>query len=327
MYTVSLSGDNYLNFGTFTLIKVNVMQKKDQTRPIKNLSTSDYVNLFLANSWSDLQFNFTEVQAYDYRLVCERMKVPTTIFRPDYNYALLLEDGNITMQLGTETKRIYAPAAFFISAGQIVSVQAKSENVSGTLVILENESLNRIFSEMDLLKILQIPPVVPLSQVDNDIVNGIGRLLLNEYTSAKCELQVLIALVQALLHKLIRHSGVNELRSKNHLIAIQFKELVYKNFATKKNISFYTNTLNVSENYLNRCTQLIFGKSAKRFILEVAILQSQLLLQDMHKGVADVAFELNFEDASYFSRLFRKITGLTPSAYKRQIFPDQELSY
>ncbi|MEN0052323.1 MAG: AraC family transcriptional regulator [Mucilaginibacter sp.] len=313
-----------MKFGTFALTEADAMQKKEQLRAIKNLSSSDYVNLFLANSWQGLQFNLTEVQAYDYNQVCERMKVPTTIFRPNYNYALLLEDGNITMQMGTETKRVYAPAAFFISAGQIISVQAVSENIAGTLVVLENESLNRIFSEMELLKILQIPPMIPLSQVDNDIVNGIARMILREYNSPKYELQVLIALVQALLYKLVKHSGINDLRTKNHLIAIQFKELVYKNFASKKNISFYTSTLEVSENYLNRCTQQIFGKSAKRFVLEVAILQSQLLLQDLHKSVTEVAYELNFEDASYFSRLFRKITGLTPSAYKHQIFPDQE---
>ena len=149
-------------------------------------------------------------------------------------------------------------------------------------------------------------------------------MILKEYNADKYELPVLIALVQALLFKLIKYSDINELRSKSHLIAIRFKELVYKNFATQKNVSFYTSALNVSENYLNRCTQLNFGKSAKRFILEVAILRSQLLLQDMRKGVTEVAFELNFEDASYFSRLFRKITGLTPSDYKQQLFPEQE---
>lgn len=298
------------------------MKKKEQLRAIRNLSSTDYINLFLANSWQGSHMNLAAIQAYDYKTICERMKVPTTIFRPEYNYALLLEDGNITMQLGTETKRVYAPAALFVGAGLIISLKAVSENVAGTLVVLENESLNSIFTETELLKILQMPPIVPLIQADNEIINSIGRLILKEYSSSEYEPPVLIALVQALLYKLVKHSGIDDLRTKNHLIAIQFKALVYKNFAIKKNISFYTAALNVSENYLNRCTQLIFGKSAKRFILDVAILQSQLLLQDMHKSIADVAFELNFEDASYFSRLFRKITGVTPSVYKKQIYPD-----
>jgi AraC family transcriptional activator of pobA len=299
------------------------MNKKTSEKSAPNLSPTEFAQRFLVSAGNNVLHRTTEVQVFDYKWVAAHLKIPTILHRPDYNYVLILRDGFIIIQIGVEIKRIEGPATLFISAGQLISVQGISDNIEGTLVILEKESLNRVFSETDLLKILQTPPVVPLSDGDRKMVNDIGQLLLAEYSSAKPELQILISLVQALLYKLLKHSSLNQQLTKNHLTALRFKELVYKNYEREKNIVFYTDLLNISENYLNRCTQLIFGKSAKRFILEVAILQSKLLLQDMEKGIADVAYELNFGDSSYFTRIFRKITGITPSTYKRQAISEQ----
>ena len=74
-----------------------------------------------------------------------------------------------------------------------------------------------------------------------------------------------------------------------------------------------------TENYLNRCTKLIFNKPPKVLLIEIIIQQSQLLLQDKSKEVAEIAYELNFNDPSYFGRLFKKVTGGTPSEYRNTI--------
>ncbi len=295
------------------------MKIKERAKPIKSLSSADFVNLFLADAGSYHRYRHCDIQIYDYKMIADRMRVPTIIFRPTYNYILLLQSGNILMQFGTEVNRVHGPATLFVSAGQTISVQDISDDICGTLVILENDSLNQIFSKQELLRILEIALVTTQSKEDQSLINDIGRLLLKEFQSKRRVLQVLVAMTQALLHIMLEQSTVNEVTSRNHTVALKFKELVYKNFAAQKNISFYTLKLDVSENYLNRCTRLIYNKSAKRFILEVAILESQLLLQDMQKGVAEVAYELNFDDSSYFTRIFRKITGITPSAYKQQI--------
>ncbi|WP_197053475.1 helix-turn-helix domain-containing protein [Sphingobacterium sp. T2] len=72
----------------------------------------------------------------------------------------------------------------------------------------------------------------------------------------------------------------------------------------------------MSTNYLNRCVSSVFKKSAKQIILDVAIMHSQLLLSETNKTIATIAYELDFEDPSYFARLFKKVVGLTPSEYR-----------
>ncbi|WP_369685451.1 helix-turn-helix domain-containing protein [Phocaeicola plebeius] len=45
--------------------------------------------------------------------------------------------------------------------------------------------------------------------------------------------------------------------------------------------------------------------------------KSQLLLLTEELAVKEIAFQLAFEDYSYFNRLFKKITGVTPQEYRR----------
>ncbi|MDN3710408.1 helix-turn-helix domain-containing protein [Myroides ceti] len=80
--------------------------------------------------------------------------------------------------------------------------------------------------------------------------------------------------------------------------------------------------LHISPNYLNRCVQNIWNKSAKQFTQEFIIIQSQKLLQDFSGSVSDIAYQLNFSDPSYFSRLFKKTIGISPQEYRSNLMHD-----
>nr|WP_255555161.1 helix-turn-helix domain-containing protein [Flavobacterium sp. NKUCC04_CG] len=81
-------------------------------------------------------------------------------------------------------------------------------------------------------------------------------------------------------------------------------------------VAFYADLLAVSENYLNKCVKRVMGMSTKQWINEIFIRRSQILLQDATKDIAEIAYALNFHSASYFTRFFKKITGITPTAYR-----------
>ena len=41
-----------------------------------------------------------------------------------------------------------------------------------------------------------------------------------------------------------------------------------------------------------------------------------MLAGDDNRSIKDIAYSLAFENLSYFNRVFKKITGLTPSQYR-----------
>ena len=60
------------------------------------------------------------------------------------------------------------------------------------------------------------------------------------------------------------------------------------------------------------------GLSPKQYLMKVRMDKAKQLLMDAALNVDQVASSVGFNDALYFSRQFRKMTGMSPSAYRNQ---------
>lgn len=58
------------------------------------------------------------------------------------------------------------------------------------------------------------------------------------------------------------------------------------------------------------------GVTPSKYINQKKIEKAQLILVTDEMSVKNVAFALSFDDYSYFNRLFKKTTGLTPQEYR-----------
>ncbi len=75
-------------------------------------------------------------------------------------------------------------------------------------------------------------------------------------------------------------------------------------------------SLNISSSQLNRKVNAISGFSSSAYILQVKIDHAKKLLAKREKNIGEVAEACGFLDVAYFSRTFKKITGVTPTAYR-----------
>jgi AraC-like DNA-binding protein len=75
--------------------------------------------------------------------------------------------------------------------------------------------------------------------------------------------------------------------------------------------------LHVTPNYLNKAVKQVTGKTALEQIHEMLILEAKILLKQNEMNVSEIADYLNFENPSYFTRLFKKRTGHTPLDYRK----------
>ena len=73
--------------------------------------------------------------------------------------------------------------------------------------------------------------------------------------------------------------------------------------------------LNISPKHLNRIAQAVAGKTATDVILERVLLEAKKELVLQQKNFNEIAYSLGYDDYAYFSRLFKKKTGETPSAF------------
>lgn len=99
----------------------------------------------------------------------------------------------------------------------------------------------------------------------------------------------------------------------------RFQILLEKNFNKLHMVSDYAGLLSVTPNRLNDITRKSLGRTASDLIQERILLEAKRLLLHSDISTKEIAAFLSYEDASYFSRFFKKHTGLTPSDFKLRL--------
>ncbi|MGU3376966.1 helix-turn-helix domain-containing protein [Chryseobacterium sp. M5A1_1a] len=288
-----------------------------------NIITSEvFKGRFFRNLPSSFRWQNTPLQIYSLKSFSDYLTLPTPLLKPDYNYFIYIQKGCFTQQIGLNKIVVNGPSMVYISAGTIISLDAISNEMEGYFLLIEDKTLSSFLKKGSALHLLNIFPVVELCKKDSDWINNLCKLLEGELTIEIPNPEINHGLLHALLYKLLDLSETNASHTRSQEIAIRFKQLVYSCFKEHKSSYFYARKLNISENYLNRCVKEVFNRNTKEFILQVTILNSQFLLWDLTKTISEVCYELNFDDPSYFSRLFKRITNTTPTQFRNSIMHD-----
>ena len=101
-------------------------------------------------------------------------------------------------------------------------------------------------------------------------------------------------------------------------------ELLLKNyFSSEKpyelgvpSVKYCGEQLNMSPNYLSDVLKKETGKSAKDHIQGFIVNQAKNQLLGITNSVSEIAYNLGFEYPQYFSKLFKKRTGITPAKFR-----------
>ena len=98
-----------------------------------------------------------------------------------------------------------------------------------------------------------------------------------------------------------------------HVTDIIYREMKNPDFTTKK----LAQELALSVSQLNKKLNATTGYPASTYILQVKLSFAKKILASQNKTIGEVAAECGIYDVNYFSRIFKKLTGVTPTQYKR----------
>lgn len=103
---------------------------------------------------------------------------------------------------------------------------------------------------------------------------------------------------------------------ENREIFQRFRIALEEHFRTEQSVDAYCELLGVSATTLRGVVRRHSGKSAAEMIRERLLLEARRLLAHTSLGIAEIAYELRFRDPSYFSRFFRRLTGVSPGDFR-----------
>ena len=100
-----------------------------------------------------------------------------------------------------------------------------------------------------------------------------------------------------------------------HVTDIIYREMKNPDFSS----TLLAQELAISVSQLNKKLNAATGYPASTYILQVKLTYAKKILASQNKTIGEVATECGVYDVNYFSRVFKKQTGVTPTQYKRLI--------
>jgi len=107
--------------------------------------------------------------------------------------------------------------------------------------------------------------------------------------------------------------------SANDTLVLRFRKLITTQIQNIHSVKEYADLLGVSPNHLNKSIKSATGKTASEIISESLLMEAKALLSLPRLSVSEIAFTLGIDDISYFSRFFKKHSGISPSDYRKRI--------
>jgi len=115
-------------------------------------------------------------------------------------------------------------------------------------------------------------------------------------------------------------------KEKAHPVVSRFMEMLFDRQQVTDTVSGYASRLEISPSYLNKLVRSQTRHSAMDWVEIARVNWAKNLLREGKLSIAEISKAIGVDDASYFTRFFRKVTGYTPSEFRKrevEVKPDQ----
>ena len=253
------------------------------------------------------------------------MPVPSYPGRSRYNEIYFVSQGHIVREMNLRTIQINPNELHLSLEEQITSVHSFGGDVRGFYCCFNTAFLEQLLlkndAARDLVFINSFMYHYPL-RLTKSTGERIARALhtlceIAEDSSVSSALPVsylqtiLLELKEILL--VIEQSSPS---SKPFLITKQYHDLLVRHITSHREIEFYASLLGITPNHLNKSVKTATGETAVELRNKMSLLESKLLLKQSSLSIAEIAYQLGFCEPAYFSRFFKKTTGVSPLQYR-----------
>ena len=111
--------------------------------------------------------------------------------------------------------------------------------------------------------------------------------------------------------------GQPKAQSRGQEVFTRFIQLVNSHATHHHSLSYYADRLCITSRYLGTLVQQASGVTAKEWIDRAIVTDAKIALRHSDITVAQLADDLRFPSVSFFCKYFKRLTGMTPVAYRK----------
>jgi len=243
-----------------------------------------------------------------------------------FYHLVLFTKGAGTHAIDFKTFDVTPNQIYFMIPGQVHSWNFEGE-VDGYVIhfsssffesfLLKNEYLDQFpfFSGVIEDAVIQIDP-----SIQQKIIGLFEDIITESEITDRMSLDLIRSLLLQVFILLSRTTtGQKEKQALpyNYTLLKTFQKLIEKNFATLKLPRDYAELMYITPNHLNALCNDLLGISAGEVIRNRVLLEAKRLLINLDLTIAEIGYQLNFNDNSYFTKFFKKYTGSTPEEFRK----------
>lgn len=225
---------------------------------------------------------------------------------------LLVEEGHASVTLEAQTIGLEGPGRVIVPAAAVHGFRFR-QGTRGFVLTLSTDFSTRASGAADpLLALLARGGIAQLSATSAARALWLAREMLGLQQEWRHQDPLFLALAESLIRSIGQDGagGADPIADDQRLT--RFRQLVELHYRQHRDLAFYAGALGVTRRTLSRLTAVQLGCSPMDLIHRRLALEAQRLLRYTNATATQVAAELGFDDPSYFSRFYLRMTGKRP---------------
>lgn len=245
----------------------------------------------------------------------------------DLFQVLMLQSGQAQVTLDGRTQALDAGQLLLVPQ-MVVHEFVFRPGSEGYILTLTSALLRQVCQGFGLgLCAIQDPAVLTLGAADDDRLALLALQRLDqEYRGSLGNpqrgplLEALLSVILVWIHRHHRSADPPDTAAdpgSRHLA--RFADLIDAHYDHEHQVEWYARQIGVTAAHLNIIVRTLTGKSALQMIHERLLLEARRELTYTARSVRQIADGLGFADPGYFTRFFKRLAGLSPKEFRRQV--------
>ncbi len=262
------------------------------------------------------------IQKISQELVKSIIMNPSEPHRHDHEELLIITHGNPTHVIDFTSGLLKPPVIVYVAQGKAHSFIPDGDT-RGWVIRYNSEFIPR--SNFNFYSTF-LDDINCSLDVDfcSTTMNDLCEIMLRENEQQPVDYTMIKHLLHAVLSKLetaTKKQFLDEKVAGNSQIITfnNFLQILEYNYKRRVGVEFYADKLNMSARNLNLISQSVFGKSITEIIETRKQIEARRLLLHSPKTISEIGYELGYNDKSYFTRVFHKKTGITPTEFRKKL--------
>lgn len=196
-----------------------------------------------------------------------------------------------------------------------------SENTEGYVLSLGAPLVAQLEEQLGPLRVLTAPGCYPVGR-DRRHLNTLFATLQREYDASQPSRDLMLHSLVNVLMVWISRRGQENLPPANRderygQYLSHFIRLVEAHYREHLTVETFAHRLGLSSVYLNNLCRRLTGQTALQIIHQRLLLEAKRNLVYTTMTISQLSDHLGFSDPAYFSRFFRRLTGISPQAFRQ----------